>query len=89
MILKPRPFRKPVKGHWATKGLVCFPLMNEGSGDKVFDLSGNGNTGTLGAGTTWVSGKFGPVTNHSAQAHEIVIPDSPSFNNLAGGYSGF
>ena len=30
-----------------TKGLVGCWLFNEGSGDKVYDLSGNGNTGTL------------------------------------------
>ena len=53
MRLKPRLFRKPRKGHWATKSLICFPLMNEGSGNTVQDLSGNGKTGTLIATATW------------------------------------
>ena len=31
------------------------------TGNKVSDLSGNGNTGTLAADTHWVPGKFGPA----------------------------
>ena len=34
-------------------------FFNEGSGNRVQDLSGNGNTGTLQADTHWVPGKFG------------------------------
>jgi hypothetical protein len=33
--------------------------MNEGAGNKVYDLSGNGNTGTLTNGPIWVAGKYG------------------------------
>lgn len=49
-------------GHPLSKGLVGLWLMNENSGDKVQDLSGNGNSGTL-AGTTpvWTPGKYGPA----------------------------
>ena len=37
-----------------------FWLMNEDSGNKVFDLSGNGNDGTfVGTAPSWTSGKFG------------------------------
>jgi len=36
-------------------------LMNEGSGNKVFDLSGNRKTGSLVADTHFVPGKFGPA----------------------------
>ena len=60
MILKPRLFRKPNKGHRLSRGLVGYWLLNESSGNKVFDLSGNGNTGTLVANTHWVPGGFGP-----------------------------
>lgn len=42
------------------KGLVGNWLMNESSGNKIFDLSGNGGTGTLSA-VTWVPGKYGPA----------------------------
>lgn len=59
MILKPRLFRKPRKGHWATKGLVGLWLLNEGSGNtKVLDLSGNMNHGTI-SGALWSAGNHG------------------------------
>ena len=59
MILKPRPFRKPNLGHPRARGFVGYWLMNEGSGNTVADLSGNGNTGTFVGNTSWVAGKFG------------------------------
>lgn len=41
-------------------GLVGYWLFNEGSGNKVFDLSENGHTGTFqGTAPSWTSGKFG------------------------------
>jgi len=46
-----------------TKGLVGCWLMNEGAGNVVQDLSGNGNTGVFGVGAaepSWTAGKFGP-----------------------------
>jgi len=78
MILKPRLFRKPRKGHWATKGLVGFWLFNEGSGNKVFDLSGNGNTGTFAAGAaspSWAPGKFGPCLSFDGGDY-VDLPDA-------------
>jgi hypothetical protein len=37
--------------------------MNEGSGDRIYDLSGNGYTGVFGAtAPNWTTGKFGPAT---------------------------
>ncbi len=33
----------------------------EGSGNKVQDLSGNGNTGAFQGDPTWIAGKFGPA----------------------------
>ena len=44
------------------RGLVGYWYMPEGSGNKVFDLSGNGRTGIFAAGAaspSWASGKFG------------------------------
>jgi len=60
MILKPRLFRKPSLSHPFARGLVGLWLLNEGSGNKVFDLSGNGNVGTFaGTAPSWTVGKFG------------------------------
>ena len=45
-----------------TASLIGCWLMNEGSGDRVFDLSGNGNIGTFGSGAArpfWQGGKSG------------------------------
>lgn len=75
MILKPRPFRKPMKGHWASKGLLCYYLLNGGSGDIVQDLSENGRHGTFTAGVSWAAGKYGPGTEHSGiDPGYIAIP---------------
>ena len=66
--------QKPMLGeqiNWAhplSKGLVLYELFNEGSGNKVFDLSGNRNSGLFqgtGGVPIWVSGKFGPAISFS------------------------
>ena len=56
MILKPGKFAKPIKGHWATKNLIACLLMNEGSGDKVIDVSGNNRIITLMNSPNWIPG---------------------------------
>lgn len=58
-ILKPVLGSQLQLGHSLACGLVGYWLLNEGSGNKVFDLSGNGNTGNLVADTHFVPGKFG------------------------------
>jgi len=57
----PKPTRGSLlnKSHPLARGLVGYWLLNEGSGNKVFDLSGNGNIGNLVATAHFVSGKFG------------------------------
>lgn len=60
------PNQKPMLGeqvngaHPLSKGLVSCWLFNEGSGNKVFDLSGNGNTGTYTGAPDWGAGFYGP-----------------------------
>ena len=72
------PNRKPLLGELLdygnpfTKGLVGLWLMNEGSGNTVADLSGNGNTGTS-TGTDWVAGKYG-------SAQSFILADSDIIN---------
>jgi len=46
-------------GNSLGQGLVGCWLMNEGRGNRIQDLSGNGNTGSLVADTHFVPGKFG------------------------------
>lgn len=88
------PQQKPMLGlqvNWAhplSKGLVYFGLFNEGSGTKVFDLSGNRNAGVI-SGATWQPGKFGSALNFVAGTNKITVPHSPSLNldGFAGNYT--
>jgi hypothetical protein len=57
-VLKPTRGLRLNKSHPLARGLVGCWLMNEGSGNRVFDLSGNGNIVSL-VGPTWVGGNRG------------------------------
>jgi len=52
-------------------GLVGCWLMNEGSGNKVFDLSGNGIEGTVSV-FTWGAGKYGSCLQHTGANDQII-----------------
>ncbi len=60
-MLKPVLGSQLSLGSHLARGLVGCWLLNEGSGNKVFDLSGNGNTGTVSSGTVWKPGIYGQV----------------------------
>lgn len=57
---------KPMLGrqiNWAdpiTRGLAAYWPMNETSGNRIFDLSGNGKTGLAGGATSEISWQSGP-----------------------------
>lgn len=50
---------KASQGDTLTEGLVGYWKLDETSGTTAADSSGNGNTGTLTNGPTWVTGKIG------------------------------
>ena len=56
--------------HPLSRGLAGCWLMNEGSGNRIYDLSGNGNDGVLTNGPLWKPGRNGAAieldgnTNH-------------------------
>ena len=54
-----------------------FWPMLVGSGNKVFDLSGNGNTGTLQEHTHFVPGKFGSALDFDGAGDDSVSTGSP------------
>lgn len=62
---------KPIRGtqiNWAhplAKGLKARWLMNEGSGNKIFDLCGNGNDGII-SGPNWAPGNVGSCLQFGA-----------------------
>ena len=71
-VLGQVPYQKPMMGQqidWSnplSKGLVGYWLMNEGTGNIVQDLSGNGNDGTFGVGAaspSWIAGNHGSAIN--------------------------
>ncbi len=76
------PVLKPVRGirlnksHPLARGLVGYWLFNEGSGNKVFDLSGNGNTGTFVGDVVWTPGQSG---------NAIYVPGSNDYINCGNG----
>ena len=80
---------KPILGRqvkWAhplSKGLVVLWPFNEGTGNKVFDLSGNGNHSNTFVGTapTWTGGKYGSAVLFPGTDEYAEIPDSPSLRS--------
>jgi hypothetical protein len=72
---------QPINGeHPLSKGLVGCWVFNEGSGDKVNDLSGNENHGTLNNSPVWVPG--GLYFDGGNDRH-VAVPSSPSLEGHA------
>jgi len=55
-------------------------LMDEGSGDTVYDTSGNDNHGTI-YGATWVDSPYGKALSFDGVDDYIRVLDSPSLRN--------
>jgi len=60
-------------GHSLATGLVGLWLLNEGSGNKVFDLSGNGKDGIFSGDVSWAAGKFGSSILYGGTAGHINL----------------
>lgn len=75
------PWHKPFRGiqlnktHPLAKSLVGAWIMNERSGDIVFDLSGNGNGGTIN-GAGWAPSGL----DFNGASDGVEIPDSKTLN---------
>ena len=78
--------QKPLLGeqlNWAhplSQGLVLYLPFNEGSGNKVYDLSGNSNTGPLGGNVAWTVGKFGHALDFPGDAADAIEPGKVVFD---------
>ena len=61
---------KPMLGqqidYLKSNGIVGLWWMNEGGGNVVHDLSGNGNDGIKTGSPVWSTGKYGSVVDHAA-----------------------
>ena len=84
--------RKPLLGeeiNWShpdTKGLVGLWILNEGSGSIIYDLSGNGNDGTLTSMVPladWVTGRDGWALNFDGTDDFIALDgDNPGMETI-------
>ncbi len=61
----------------ASAELVAYWTFDEGSGDIVYDSSGNDNNGTIN-GATWDTGKYGNALRFNAQDNYVEVPNSDS-----------
>ena len=74
-------------GHPLAKGLVGAWILNENSGNTVFDLSGNRNHGIFGAGAaspTWISGRTGSALDFDGTNDYVEMSDYNFLNGLNG-----
>ncbi len=77
----------------AEKDLVGLWAFDEGTGNKVKDLSGNGNDGTI-SGAKWVDGKFGKALEFHGDGDQVahvvttgvrpIVPAAPEIFRNAG-----
>ena len=72
MILKPPKGAMVNRGHPWSRGLVGCWLINEGGGNLVNDLSGNGKKGTFVNSPTWAGGKYGPALKFASASSQYI-----------------
>jgi hypothetical protein len=65
----------------SSEGLVFAMNFDEGSGDKVNDLSGNGNHGMVEGSTDWTAGKYGGGFHLDGSTH-ITVPNADPLSSL-------
>ena len=91
MIIKPGRDIQLNRAHPLARGLMGCWLFNEGTGDKVFDLSLNGNHGTL-IGMPWRATSTGIGADNNSDGDEIdigglTIPANSDMTFLIIGYA--
>ena len=82
-----RTFYWAVSGNVTENGLVGHWKMNEGSGSKLIDSSGNGNNASIlntTSGVTWVQGKDGLALNLNGNTNRFATIPSNSSLNMTG-----
>lgn len=79
---KPPPGTRINFGHPLSRGLVGYWPFNEGSGDKVFDLSLNKTTGTFTNSPLWLPGTAGSAIDFQSADDDYVDFGNPSHLEL-------
>ncbi len=82
--MKPPVSARPIRGHQLVRGQVLHLPFSEGSGGRVFDLSGYNNTGVFVADTHFVPGKFGPCLSFDGDGDYVNVAHSSSINISTG-----
>ncbi len=88
-------FQKPLIGtqvnwgHPLSRGLVGCWLMNEGAGDRVYDLSLNGNDGEVQFDAHWESGSVGAILDFDGNSDYIAVPHNDLLKGGASGMENF
>ena len=67
------PIGWPIDGGHSLSDFFSYWLMNEGSGDRILDLSGNGFTGSLVNDVTWVAGKHGSALRFGGSDDYVIL----------------
>ncbi len=68
-------------GHWARLNLAAHWIMNEGGGNRIYDVSGNSNTGNFAAGSaapTWAEGGKRSALKFDGSNDSIEVADHPT-----------
>ena len=66
------PYGTPINtAHPLSQGLAGAWLMNERGGGKLYDISGNNNTGTIN-GASWANGQFGGCLSFNGTSNNIT-----------------
>lgn len=72
-------FLFPIVSTWAglPEDIVFYMPFDDGSGDEVSDLSGNGNNGTVEGNADWVAGKYDGALYFDGSTHVTVENSAP------------
>ncbi len=66
----------------AAPDFVVYLPLDEDTGDKVVDASGNGHDGTIVGSTKRISGKYGRAVELTAAGAEIQVPDDKALDGM-------
>jgi len=67
-----------------TSGLVAAYSFNEGTGTTLADISGSGNTGTIGTATWTTAGRYGSALAFNGTTARVDVSDAVSLHLAAG-----
>ena len=80
-VLKPTRGVQLNKSHPLARGLVAWWPMLAGTGDQIYDLSGNGNIGAFQGDVSWTAGKFGFCSSFGGSGDYVDVGTRISFGS--------